>query len=84
MGGQKIYNRWPPKAGIGEVVKFGPFFSRHGWENFFVTFFTCHSPENFLKPFPLRNMDKKIPPPPPRGLHEVLLITILALSDTTE
>ena len=34
---QKICNRWPPKAGIGETVKFGPpFLVDMDRENFFV------------------------------------------------
>jgi hypothetical protein len=26
------------------------FFCRHGWGKIFVTFFTCHSPENVFEP----------------------------------
>jgi hypothetical protein len=29
MEGQKICNARPPKAGIGQIVKFGPLFGRH-------------------------------------------------------
>jgi hypothetical protein len=41
--GPKISNWWRPKAAISEIVKNGPIFSRHGWVNIFVFFFS-HPP----------------------------------------
>jgi hypothetical protein len=55
----------PSKAGIGEIVKFGPPFLVDMDRESFCDFFTCHSPEIFLIPYFYRIWLEKFSLPPP-------------------